>query len=180
MVKQSALLDLYRSRGATLVEHEHWLLPAHFGDPLAEYHAVRNGVGMLDLCQRNLLRFHGDNRTSLLNDIVSNDVNALTTGKGLHAAFLDLHGKVLADARIFAQPISLLLTFPSPAKKPYSSICDGIARLRKLKSKISSLILRCYHCKAPMPNGSSPRPRLRMAYLQAIWFTCKSRLPTAM
>ncbi len=117
MVKQSALLDLYRSRGATLVEHEHWLLPAHFGDPLAEYHAVRNGVGMLDLCQRNLLRFHGDNRTSLLNDIVSNDVNALTTGKGLHAAFLDLHGKVLADARIFCSTDFLIVDIPEPRKE---------------------------------------------------------------
>jgi glycine cleavage system aminomethyltransferase T len=50
MVKQSALLDLYRSRGVTLIEHDDWLLPAHFGDPVAEYHAVRNSVGMLDLC----------------------------------------------------------------------------------------------------------------------------------
>jgi glycine cleavage system aminomethyltransferase T len=117
MVKQSALLDLYRCRGATMVEHEHWLLPAHFGDPVAEYHAVRNSVGILDLCQRNFLRFTGSDRTSFLNGMVSNDVNALTAGRGLHAAFLDLHGKILADARIFCSTDFLLVDVPEPRKE---------------------------------------------------------------
>jgi glycine cleavage system aminomethyltransferase T len=117
IIKQSALLDLYRARGATLIEHAHWLLPAHFGDPVAEYDAVRNHVGMLDLCQRNLLRFSGYDRTSFLNGMVSNDVNALAAGQGLHAAFLDLRGKVLADARIFCAADFLLVDIPEPRKE---------------------------------------------------------------
>jgi aminomethyltransferase len=117
MVKQSALLDLYRARGATLIERECWLLPAHFGDPVAEYHAVRNHVGILDLCQRNLLRFTGYERISFLNDWLSNDLGPLTPGQGLHAAFLDRHGKILADARIFCAPDFLLVDVPEPRKE---------------------------------------------------------------
>jgi glycine cleavage system aminomethyltransferase T len=117
MVKQSALLDLYRAKGATLIEHEHWTLPAHFGNPFAEYDAVRTRVGLLDLCQRSLLRFTGDDRTSFLNDAVSNDLTVLTAGQGLHAAFLDLHGKILADARIFCGTDFLLVDVPEPRKE---------------------------------------------------------------
>jgi glycine cleavage system aminomethyltransferase T len=117
MAKHSALLDLYRARGATLIEREHWLLPAHFGDPFAEYDAVRNSVGILDLCQRSLLRFTGYDRASFLNGRVSNDVHALTVGQGLHAAFLDVHGKVLADARIFCSTDFLLVDVPEPRKE---------------------------------------------------------------
>jgi glycine cleavage system aminomethyltransferase T len=117
MVKQSALLDFYRSRGVTLIEYDDWLLPAHFGDTVAEYHAVRNRVGMLDLCQRNLLRLKGENRTAVLNNNVSNDVTALTTGQGLHAAFLDLQGKVLADTRIFCARDFLIVDIPESRKE---------------------------------------------------------------
>jgi aminomethyltransferase len=117
MVKQSALTDLYRARGATLIERERWLLPAHFGDAVAEYHAVRNHVGLLDLCQRNILRFTGDDRISFLNDWLSNDLDPLTPGQGLHAAFLDRHGKILADARIFCSTDFLLVDVPEPRKE---------------------------------------------------------------
>jgi aminomethyltransferase len=81
--KQSPLVDLYRTKRATLVEHGHWVLPAHFGDPLAEYQAVRTRVGLFDLCQRSLVRFTGDDRASFLNGMVSNDVTVLTSGEGL-------------------------------------------------------------------------------------------------
>jgi aminomethyltransferase len=117
MIRQSALLDLYRARRATLIEREHWLLPAHFGDPIAEYHAVRKHVGIIDLCQRDLLRFNGENRTAFLNENVSNDINALTPGQGLHAAFLDLQGKVLADARIFCARDFLIVDIPESRKE---------------------------------------------------------------
>jgi aminomethyltransferase len=158
MVKQSALLNLYRARGATLIEHQHWLLPAHFGDPVAEYDAVQNDVGVLDLSQRNLLRFTGHDRTAFINGTLSNDVSALTAGRGLHGAFLDLHGNILADARVFNAADFILVDVPSPAKKLYCGICNVIS-LAKLKWKISLPILRCYQCKVSVPSGSSRRPR---------------------
>jgi glycine cleavage system aminomethyltransferase T len=116
-IKQSALLDLYRARGATLIEREGWLLPAHFGDPVAEYHAVRNHVGILDLCQRNILRFTGYDRISFLRDRISNDLKALTPGQGLHTAFLDGNGKIIADARIFCSSDFHLVDLPEARKQ---------------------------------------------------------------
>jgi glycine cleavage system aminomethyltransferase T len=126
MTKHSALLDLYRSKRAKLIEHEHWLLPAHFGDPIAEYDAVRNHVGILDLCQRNLLRFTGHDRMFFLNGLVSNDLNALSAGRGLHAAFLDLPGNILADARVFCATDFLIVDIPESRKETIRvTISDG-------------------------------------------------------
>jgi aminomethyltransferase len=116
-IKQSALLDLYRSRQATLVEVGDRLLPAHFGDPIAEYDAVRNHVGVFDLSQRSLLRLIGLDRMSVLNSLVSNDLNALSAGQGLHTAFLDLRGNILADARIFCSTESLIVDIPESRKE---------------------------------------------------------------
>jgi aminomethyltransferase len=116
-IKQSPLLDLYRVRGVKLVRTGHWLLPAHFGDPAAEYDAVRNHVGILDLCQRNFLRFTGQDRTRFLNNSISNDLNGLTGGHGLHAAFTDRSSHVLADARIFCAKDFLLVDIPESRKE---------------------------------------------------------------
>jgi folate-binding protein YgfZ len=93
------------------------LVPAHFGDPLLEYNAVRTGVGLLDLFARSVLRFSGGDRVSFLNGMVSNDVRTLSPGRGLHAAFLDIQGKILADARIFCMEESLLVDIPEPCRK---------------------------------------------------------------
>src|SRR4030095_461654 len=115
--QRSPLLGVYQSKRATLIEHDHWLLPAHFGDPIAEYEAVRSHVGVLDLCQRNLLRFTDRDRTSFLNRLISNDLTALTSGQGLHAAFTGPEGNILSDARIFCATILFSLISPRHEKK---------------------------------------------------------------
>jgi folate-binding protein YgfZ len=114
MAKSSPLLDLHRSNGAILAEQDGWLLPAHFGEPLREYFAVRNRVGILDLCQRTVLELTGDDRVSFLNGMVSNDVKTLVPGQGTHAAFLDLQGKILADTRVLCTSDTLLFDLIEP------------------------------------------------------------------
>jgi aminomethyltransferase len=141
MVKQSALLDLYRARGATLIERDSWLLPAHFGDPVAEYQAVRNHVGVLDLCQRTFLRFTGADQIGLLNDSVSNDLNALAPGQGLHAAFLNLNGKILADARIFRSTDFFLVDLPEARKE--TILWDLRLRRPACNIEITDLVADC-------------------------------------
>jgi glycine cleavage system T protein (aminomethyltransferase) len=117
VIKETALVDLYRSRRATLVEDGNRLLPAHFGDPIAEYEAVRNHVGIFDLSQRCFLRLIGLDRMIFLNSLVSNDLTALSAGQGLHAAFLDLPGNILADARVFCFTDSLVVDIPESRKE---------------------------------------------------------------
>jgi hypothetical protein len=46
MAKESSLSPLHRANGAMFREENGWLLPAHFGDRMSEYRAVRDAVGL--------------------------------------------------------------------------------------------------------------------------------------
>ena len=111
MAKQSQLNDLHRSLGAGFTERDGWLLPAHFGDPAAEYHAVRSAVGLIDLSDRGLLQFTGPDRVSYLQGMLSNDVSALKAFDGQYATLLTQQGKVIADVRVLCSLNSLYLDF---------------------------------------------------------------------
>lgn len=117
VAKQSPLQEQHQANGAHFVEEEGWILPLDFGDPLAEYRAVRSQVAILELCHRGILRFTGPDRLSYLQGMVSNDVKQLTPGEGIHAAVLDVQGKILADVRIFCLEDSFLLDLWEPLKE---------------------------------------------------------------
>lgn len=117
MSKQSPLKELHQANGAEFIEENGWTLPLHFGDPLQEYQTVRSQVGLLDLCHRSLLCFSGPDRISYLQGMVSNDVKILSPGQGVHAAVLDIHGKILADTRIFCTGELFLLELWEPLKE---------------------------------------------------------------
>jgi folate-binding protein YgfZ len=111
MAKQSWLVDMHRSNGATLAEYNGWLLPRDFGSTEAEYHAVRSAVGLIDLSHRGLLQFTGPDRTSFLQGMLSNDLLALKPFEGQNATILNQQGKVLADLRVLCAMNSLYLDF---------------------------------------------------------------------
>ena len=111
MMKASPLINLHRSNGAVLAERDGWLLPAHFGNPAAEYDAVRRAAGLIDFSHRGLLQFTGADRLSFLQGMLSNDVRALKPFDGQYAALLTQQGKVLADVRVLCAMNSLYLDF---------------------------------------------------------------------
>lgn len=117
MGNRSPLEELHRNNGARFGEDHEWSLPLHFGATLEEYQAVRSKVGLMDLCDRSLIRLTGDDRVSFLQGLVSNDVTVLTPGHGILAAFVDIHGKILADTKIFGTEDSLFLDLWEPLKE---------------------------------------------------------------
>lgn len=75
---------------------------------VADYAAIRSGVGVIDLSQAAKLEISGENATQFLNGLVTNDVKSLATGQGCLAAFLNVSGKVLALCRIYRRKDSFL------------------------------------------------------------------------
>jgi glycine cleavage system T protein len=117
MAKQSALTGFQKSLGAAFAERDGWLLPVNFGDSAAEYKAVRENVGLMDLSHRALLQFSGDDRVTFLQGMLSNDLRALSTFSGQYAAVLNQQGKVLADVRVLCAMNSLYVDFWEPLKE---------------------------------------------------------------
>jgi len=97
-----------------------------FGDDiLAEYRAVRTTAGLVDVSYRRKIRVRGEDRTSFLQGMLSNDVAGLGPGQGCHAAFLTVQGKVVADLRVYRLGDAVLLDVEPAAA---AGLLDGLER----------------------------------------------------
>jgi len=74
----------------------------------SEYGALRSGALLIDRSDRVRIRFGGPRAAELVTGLVTNDVLALTPGRGQYAAALTPKGKIAADVRIFADSDGLL------------------------------------------------------------------------
>ena len=108
-MKPLRLREQHLKLGATFGEVAGWEVPAHYGDPVAEYRAVRSGVGIADLSHRGKLRVIGEDRVKWLQSVISNDILPLKAGQGIHSAFLTHKGKMLSYFRVYVLPDSLML-----------------------------------------------------------------------
>ena len=84
-------------------------MPAHYGDSIAEHHAVRKGVGMADLSHRGKLQVTGDDRITWLQSMISNDVLPLQPGHWFYSSFMSHKGKMLSYFRVYRLKDDLFL-----------------------------------------------------------------------
>lgn len=109
-MQQSALYPIHQALGATFVDVDidtdtevaGWTMPAHFGNVEAEYQAVRQAVGVIDLSHRSLVRLSGSHRQRFLQAMVSNNTADLEPGQGCYATFLTNKGRLVADFVVYA------------------------------------------------------------------------------
>jgi len=103
------LAGLYKVQSAVLINDRGIEVPERFTDPLQEYQAVREKVGLIDLSFRVQVRMTGEDRVTFLQGMVSNDIKALQPGDGCAAALLTEQGRIVADLRVYALDTCLLL-----------------------------------------------------------------------
>ena len=113
MPSQLPLHDVHRERGATFGEIDGWQVPLHYGDPAAEYRAMREGAGVIDRSMLGKVSVTGRDRQAFLQGMLTNDVKGLTAGKGTGAAFLDALGKVMVLLNVYALDDRLLIELPA-------------------------------------------------------------------
>jgi folate-binding protein YgfZ len=78
-------------------------------DAALEYRVLTSGCGLLDRSERGKLALSGAEAADFLQGQVTNDVEAVTPGRGCYAAFLTHKGKMLGDLRILRTEDELLL-----------------------------------------------------------------------
>ena len=101
-MKRTPLYETHHTLGAVFTRNfEGWELVDCFTDPHQEHHAVRQGVGVVDLSHRGRLRLTGIDRVAYLHRIISNDVEGLSAGEGNYATILTNRGKIIADMKVF-------------------------------------------------------------------------------
>lgn len=108
-MKKTPLYDIQSGDGAIFDDYSGWLMPKSYGNPLQEYNAVRNNVGIVDLSHRGRLRLSGREHIKFLQGMLTNDINKLEEGKGLYATLLTVKGKIISDMRVYRDSESVLL-----------------------------------------------------------------------
>ena len=98
---RTAFHGAQEARGATFVEEGGWYWSVSFGDPGAEYSAVRDGVGMWDVSPLNKWDFRGPDAVEAAQRVHSNDILGLEVGQVRYGAFLDEDGLLVDDGTVF-------------------------------------------------------------------------------
>ena len=90
-----------RELGGEFMDWEGWLWPNHFGDPVAEHRAVREGVGVWDESPLRKWDFRGRDALRAADRIFTNDMLGLEPGQIRYAPFCDATGKMVGDGTVF-------------------------------------------------------------------------------
>ncbi|HUQ34128.1 MAG TPA: aminomethyltransferase family protein [Pyrinomonadaceae bacterium] len=100
--RSSPLDETHKGLGAEMREEGEWRLPSSYGDPATEYRAVRDvgGAGLIDLSSRGRIEVAGSEAVQFLNGLITNDVKALEEGAWMPAAFPNVQGRLIAEARV--------------------------------------------------------------------------------
>ncbi len=100
------LLSKHRDAGAEMQAFDQIEIVSTFGNPGMEYGAIYEGCGLMDMPHRAVLELTGTDRLPFLNNLVSNvtwDKNtkrSMPAGTGVHAYFLNLRGRIVADMNV--------------------------------------------------------------------------------
>ncbi len=86
---------------AAIAEYRGAETAARFGDPQAEFGALRNQCGVYDLGFRSKISLTGADRTRWLNGMVTNNIRDLAVSHGLYAFLLNPQGHILGDLHAY-------------------------------------------------------------------------------
>src|SRR5438270_1208396 len=100
------LLPLHQQAEAELQPYADVEIVSTFGEPQAEYAAIRKGAALIDLPQRGLLELTGKDRLPFLNNLLTNATwdkatkTGLPANKVVYAFFLNTKGRIVTDMNV--------------------------------------------------------------------------------
>ncbi|HWD21283.1 MAG TPA: aminomethyltransferase family protein [Verrucomicrobiae bacterium] len=106
-----ALHDFHAARGARFFDLNGHEAVMDYGDWRAEYAALRETAGLIDLSFRGRLCALGKDAQKFLHGQVTNHVNGLQIGQGCYAALVSAKGKMQSDLNIYRLENEWLLDF---------------------------------------------------------------------
>jgi folate-binding protein YgfZ len=101
MSNRTPLNDIAAQAGAVFMEEADWAVPAHFGDPAAEYHVAREQAAMFDMSHVGKIEVTGGEAGSFLHNLSTNDVTGLAIGAGCEAFLCTAKARVVAHLLIY-------------------------------------------------------------------------------
>src|SRR3954464_1213783 len=105
-VLPNPLRELHAAANAEFQPYAQLEIISTFGQPEAEYAAIRKAAGLMDLPQRSVLELTGKDRLAFLNNLLTNQTwdkaakTGMAAGTGVYAYFLNLKGRIVVDMNV--------------------------------------------------------------------------------
>ncbi len=100
------LHDVHEQAAAEFQRYADLEIVSTFGEPQAEYSAIRKACGLLDVPQHGVLELTGRDRLPFLNNLLTNHTwdkitkTGLASGHGVYAYWLNAKGRIVADMNV--------------------------------------------------------------------------------
>jgi folate-binding protein YgfZ len=101
MAQPTPLHQAAARAGAAFTDEAGWAVPAHFGDPIKEYHQARDGCVVFDRSHRGKIELTGMEAPRFLHNLTTQDVLNLPAGEGREAFALTAKARVVAYLLLF-------------------------------------------------------------------------------
>ncbi len=100
VIRRTAMHDWHEAAGAKFLDAGAWKRPEHYGDPNAEYAAVRQRVGLVDVSTLGKIELRGKDVVKFLEFVYPNRFEKLAVGKLRYGVICDEAGILLDDGTI--------------------------------------------------------------------------------
>jgi aminomethyltransferase len=148
--RETAFHAVTSKKAAAFEEEAGWLWVTHFGDPDAEYRAIREGVGMWDLSPLNKWEFRGPDALEAAQRLHTNDIMGMRDGQVRYGGFIDEDGLLVDDGTVFRLSDSHLW------------VCtNGNERLEYFTSSTKGLDVSIAYVAPELPSMQIQGPRSR-------------------
>src|SRR5438552_13514217 len=94
------LLPLHQASEAELQAYGASQIVSTFGQPQAEYAAIRKSAAIMDCPHRGILELSGKDRLAFLNNLLTNQVKTLEPGKAVYVFLLNTKGRIVGDMNV--------------------------------------------------------------------------------
>lgn len=166
---------------------------AHYGQPLAEYQALRQTAGVLDLSFRSRLCLTGADRGRFLHGQVSNDIKRLRPGEGCYAALVSAKGRMESDLNVYSLAEELLLDFEPGLRQTVTDrlqkyiVADDVQvvdvaalfGLLSVQGPEAAAVLRAVQLFGELPSRPFDFVKIEAPTLGELYLSCQPRLATA-
>lgn len=100
-MKKTSLFDIHVKSNAKMVPFAGFNMPVQFEGVNAEHLQVRNSVGIFDVSHMGEFLVEGENATSFLNYICSNDILLMSEGKAQYNCLINPNGGIIDDSIVY-------------------------------------------------------------------------------
>lgn len=125
------LRDLHRQAEAEFQNYADIEIVSTFGEPQAEYAAVRKSVGVMDLPQRGVIELSGRDRLRFLNGLITAETisketkQPLAAGSCAYSFLLNLKGRVVVDMNVLELGEQTLLELDRRFVEPVHQVLEA-------------------------------------------------------